>query len=95
MMKTSLNAKTKLFIAGLAATVPALLFAGAATANADDSCYGGPLQGSYYCSPAAGVNSPPTQQVSPAQPAFGYGNLPGCSGGALPALTGALSGEGC
>jgi uncharacterized membrane protein len=98
-MSISHNTKARRLIAALgaaaAATVPALLFAG--TAHADDSCYGGALTGSYYCSPAsgAGTSSQPGLQYSPAQPPFGYNNLPGCSGGALPALTGALSGEGC
>ena len=97
-MHTTHHTKTKRLVAALgaaaAATAPALLFGGAGTAHADDPCYGA-LQGCYYCSPAAGINSPPSQQVSPAQPAFGYNNLPQCSGGVLPALTGALSGEGC
>jgi hypothetical protein len=96
-MNTTHNAKTKWLAAAFgaaAATAPTLLFAGAGTAHADDPCYGA-LQGSYYCSPAAGTNSQPPQQLSPVQPAFGYNNLPQCSGGVLPALTGALSGEGC
>jgi uncharacterized membrane protein len=100
-MFTSHNTTAKRLIAALgaaaAASVSALLIAGAGTAQADDSCYGGVLQGSYYCSPASGsgTSSQPGLQYSPSQPAFGYNNLPGCSGGALPALTGALSGEGC
>src|ERR1700722_18592320 len=98
-MNATHHTRPKLLVVALAAAAaaavaPTLLFVGAGTAHADDSCYG-PLQGSYYCSPAAGINSPSPQQVSPVQPAFGYNNLPGCSGGVLPALTGALSGEGC
>jgi uncharacterized membrane protein len=92
------NIKRKLLVAALgaaaAAAAPALLFAGAGTAHADDPCYGA-LQGSYYCSPAAGTNSQPPAQLAPVQSGFGYNNLPQCSGGVLPAITGALSGEGC
>jgi hypothetical protein len=78
--------------AAAAAVAPAVLFAGIGTAHADDPCYG-VLQGSYYCSP--GANSQAPDQSAPPQPAFGYNNLPGCSGGVLPAITGALSGNGC
>lgn len=98
-MTTTHNTKTKLLVAALGAAaataMPALLFAGAGIAHADD-CYGA-LQYSYYCSPAsgAGTGSAPPVQYTPAQPPFGFNNLPGCSGGALPAITGALSGEGC
>jgi len=101
-MNTTPNTKTKRLVAALgvaaaAAVAPALLFAGAGTAHADDSCYGGSLAGSYYCSPAAGINSQTPEQpaYTPVQPAFGYNDLPQCSGGVLPAITGALSGEGC
>lgn len=99
-MKSTANTNTKRFFAALgaaaAAVAPALLFVGAGTAHADDSCYGA-LQYSYYCSPASGAGggSVPGVQYTPAQPPFGFNNLPGCSGGALPAITGALSGEGC
>lgn len=99
-MNATHHTKPKPFVVALAAAAaapaaaPTLLFVGAGTAYADDPCYGS-LQGSYYCSPAAGINSASPQQVSPVQPAFGYNNLPGRSGGTLPALAGALSGEGC
>jgi hypothetical protein len=93
-MNITHSTKAQLLIAALGAAVPALLFAGAGTALADDPCYG-VMQGSYYCSPAAGANSPAPEQSTPAQPAFGYNNLPQCSGGVLPAITGALSGDGC
>ena len=100
-MNTTHNTKTKRLIAALgvaaaAAVAPALLFAGAGTAHADDPCYGS-LEGSYYCSPAAGINSQTPEQpaYTPAQPAFGYNDLPQCSGGGLAAISGALSGEGC
>jgi hypothetical protein len=99
LMNATHSTKTKRIVAALgaaaAAAVPALLFGGAGIAHADD-CYGA-LQYSYYCSPAsgAGTNSSPPVQYTPAQPPFGYNNLPGCSGGVLPAITGALSGEGC
>lgn len=93
------STKTKRLVAALgaaaAAAVPALLFAGAGTAHADD-CYGA-LQYSYYCSPASGsgTGSVPGVQYAPAQPPFGFNNLPGCSGGGLAGIAGALSGEGC
>jgi hypothetical protein len=99
-MNATHNTKTKRLIAALgaaaAAVAPALLFAGAGTAHADDPCYGS-LEGSYYCSPAAGINSQTPEQpaYTPAQPAFGYNDLPQCSGGGLAAISGALSGEGC
>ncbi|SPM37818.1 Mycobacterium rhizamassiliense ORFan [Mycobacterium rhizamassiliense] len=99
-MNATLNTKTKRLVAALgaaaAAATPALLFAGAGIAHADD-CYGA-LQYSYYCSPASGsggYSSSPPVQYTPAQPPFGYNNLPGCSGGGLAGITGALSGEGC
>jgi hypothetical protein len=78
-----------------AAVAPALLFASAGNAHADEC--DGSLAFSYYCSPAAGI-SPQTPQepaYTPVQPAFGYNNLPQCSGGPLAAINGALSGEGC
>jgi hypothetical protein len=82
-------------IAAGAAVAPGLMFAGAGTAHADDPCYGS-LQGSYYCSPASGIGSQsPEPAYTPVQPAFGYGDLPQCSGGPLAAIDGALSGEGC
>ncbi len=101
-MNTTHSTKTKRLVAALgvaaAAMAPALLFTGAGTAHADDPCYGS-LQYSYYCSPGAGALSPApgpaTPEYTPVQPPFGYNNLPQCSGGVLPAITGALSGEGC
>ena len=82
-------------LAAAAAVTPVLLVAGAGTAHAD--CYGGDLQYSYYCSPASGAQSSGSlgPVYTPVQPAFGYNNLPGCSGGALAAIAGALSGDGC
>ncbi len=71
-------------VVAAAVVTPALLFAGAGTAHADDPCYG-LLQGSYYCSP--GISSQTPEQLepayTPAQPAFGYNDLPQCSGGPL------------
>jgi hypothetical protein len=99
-MITTNNANAKRLIAALgaaagAAVVPGLLFVGAGTAHADDPCYGS-LQGSYYCSPASGSGSQsPEPAYTPVQPAFGYSDLPQCSGGALAALGGIFSGEGC
>lgn len=95
-----MNTKTRRLGAALgvaaAAIAPVLLFGGAGTAQAaDPSCYDA-LQGSYYCYLDGGTPSQaPAPEYTPAQPAFGYNNLPGCSGGALPAITGALSGDGC
>lgn len=82
-------------VAAAAAMAPALLFTGAGTAVADN-CNGGSLQGSYYCSPRP--DSPAPSQgltYTPSQPAFGYNNLPQCSGGALAAIGGVISGNGC
>jgi hypothetical protein len=99
-MNTTRNTKTWRLAAALgvaaAAVAPVLLFAGAGTAQADDPCYGA-LQGSYYCSPGANSQIPEQSvpEYTPSQPAFGYNNLPQCSGGALPAIAGALSGDGC
>jgi hypothetical protein len=98
-MNTTHNTKATrpiaaLGIAAAAAVAPALLFAGAGTAQADPC--DGLLQGSYYCSPASGIGSQtPEPEYTPVQPAFGYNNLPQCSGGPLAAISGALSGEGC
>jgi uncharacterized membrane protein len=91
------NTITKRFIAaaGIAATAvvaPALLLAGAATAHADDSCYGA-LAGSYYCSPASGgsafgsVAPDPVYQPTTIGSTM-WNSLPGCSGGVLAALDG-------
>ncbi|MDQ1645930.1 MAG: hypothetical protein QOJ50_2114 [Cryptosporangiaceae bacterium] len=61
----------------------------------DDSCNGGSLQGSYYCYQQGGTQSQTTQdEYTPAQPPFGYNNLPQCSAGSS-AIAGALSGDGC
>ena len=100
-MNTIHHAKTNrlvavfLGVAAAAAVTPALLVAGAGTAHAD--CYSGDLQYSYYCSPASGAQGSGSlgPAYTPVQPAFGYNNLPGCSGGALSAIAGALSGDGC
>ena len=77
--------------AGAAAVAPVLLFAGSATAHADD-CYDGSLAGSYYCSPAsgAGIYAPTPVYQAPAPPPdqILWGSLPGCSGGVLEALDG-------
>lgn len=86
---------TALGAAAAAATAPALLFAGAGTAHADD-CYDGALTGSFYCSP---YNSRPAEPQGPTYGSPAAGNLwdalPGCSGGGLAAILGAMSGEGC
>jgi len=44
-------------VAAAAAATPALLFAGAGTAHADDPCSGA-MAYSYYCSPGAGALNP-------------------------------------
>ena len=99
-MNTTLHLTTRRFVAALgiaaaAAVTPALVVAGAGAAHADDACYGA-LYGSYYCFPGIASNSAPSMPTyAPAQPAFGYNNLPGCSGGGLSAIAGALSGDGC
>ena len=103
-MNTTYNAKTKRLIAtfGLAAAAavaPALLFAGAGTAHADDPCYDGSLAGSYYCSPASGAGSgsqAPALVLQPERPYWMgptpdqvlWNSLPQCSGGVLEALSG-------
>jgi hypothetical protein len=95
VMNTTLTTKTKRLIAALgvsaaAAVTPALLFAGAGTAHADDPCYGD-LAYSYYCSPASGAQS---QAPEPLNPFSGppstnlWPALPGCTGGVLEALDG-------
>jgi uncharacterized membrane protein len=95
------NIDRKRFIAavGIAATAvvpPALLLAAATTAHADDSCYGGTLSGSYYCSPASGSSAFGSVAPDPVyQPttigSTMWGSLPGCSGGVLAALDGDCS----
>jgi hypothetical protein len=92
--------KTTRLITSLAtAAVPALLLAGAGTASASpgDECYGA-MMGSFYCNPAsqAGMipafGSDPGLSYVPVQPSF---SLPGCTGGGLAGVIGALSGDGC
>lgn len=103
---TNTNTKTKRLIAALgvaaASVAPALLFAGAGTAHADDDpCYGS-LAGSYYCSPAAGI-SPQTPSLVEPRPSWmgptpgevAWSAVPQCSGGSLTAIVGSLSGDGC
>jgi hypothetical protein len=83
------DTKTKRLIAALgaaaAAVTPALLFAGAGPAQADDSCYG-ELAYSYYCSPGAGALNP--EPVAPVPAPSLWNALPGCTGGVLEALDG-------
>ncbi len=92
-MNTTHNLKTKRFIAtfgvaAAAAVTPALLFAGAGTAHADDSCYTD-LAYSYYCSPASGALNPePVAPVYTAPSPDLWSALPGCTGGVLTALDG-------
>ena len=79
-------------VAAAAAVAPAVLFAGAGTAHADDPCYEGDLQYSYYCSPASGVLDP-APAAEPGSPSYTtlpnpYSILPGCTGGVLEALDG-------
>jgi hypothetical protein len=65
----------------------------APTVLADDSCYG-QLQGSYYCYSQGGGSGSSAPEYTPVQPAYGYNNLPQCSGSSS-AIAGALSGDGC
>jgi len=94
------NTTTKRFIAAVgaaaaAAVTPALLFAGAGTAQADDSCYG-ELAYSYYCSPgSSGALGPSAYTPEPLGPSVSapsspglWSALPGCTGGVLEALDG-------
>jgi hypothetical protein len=60
----------------------------------DDPCYDGSMQGSYYCYQQGGTQSQTQDEYTPAQPPFGYKDLPQCSAGSS-AIAGALSGEGC
>lgn len=92
-MSTTHNTKTKQLIAALgvaaaAAVAPALVFAGAGTAHADDPCYGD-LAYSYYCSPGISSQTPePSGPFSgPASPNL-WAALPQCTGGVLAALGG-------
>jgi hypothetical protein len=75
-------------VAAAAAVTPALLFAGAGTAHADDPCYGD-LAYSYYCSPGISSQAPePSGPFSgPPSPNL-WGALPQCTGGVLQALGG-------
>ena len=92
-MNTTHNTKTNRLIAALgvaaaAAVTPALLFAGAGTAHADDPCYGN-LAYSYYCSP--GISSHISEPASPfsGPPSTNlWTALPQCTGGVLAALGG-------
>ena len=93
----------------LGASAPSATFASATDANAvrvsairlasvdqvlmDDSCYG-EMQGSYYCYSKGGADSSPSSEYTPVKPAFGYSDLPQCSGSSS-AIVGALSGDGC
>jgi hypothetical protein len=52
------------------------------------------MQGSYYCYQQGGTQSQTQDEYTPAQPPFGYKDLPQCSAGSS-AIAGALSGEGC
>jgi hypothetical protein len=101
IMNTTYNTKTKrltaaLVVAATAVMAPALLFASAGTAQADDPCYDGSLAGSYYCSPASqsGIYS---QTPEPLGPFSGppspnlWDALPQCTGGVLAALDGDCS----
>jgi hypothetical protein len=95
VMNTTHNTKTRRLIAALgvsaaAAVTPALLFAGAGTAHADDPC-SGDLAYSYYCSPASGGQSQAPEPMSPfsGPPSTNlWPSLPGCTGGVLEALDG-------
>jgi len=95
---TTHNFKTKGLVAALgvaaaAAVTPAVLFAGAGTAQADDACYG-ELAYSYYCSPASHADDPALLYPAPEAPSYTppstnlWSSLPGCTGGVLEALDG-------
>jgi hypothetical protein len=98
---TTIHSTTKRFVAAFgvaagAAVAPALLFAGAGTAHADDPCFG-ELQYSFYCSPGATAPlAPSAPSTAPwdANPFQGppstnlWTSLPGCTGGVLEALDG-------
>ena len=98
-MSTTYNSKTIRLLGVLGATAaaaiaPALLFAGAATAHADDACYDGSLAGSYYCSPASGsgiYSQTPEPAFGPSAGQVMWNSLPQCTGGALAALDGDCS----
>ncbi|MBV8347850.1 MAG: hypothetical protein JOZ49_10055 [Mycolicibacterium sp.] len=66
-MNITHDTKTKRLVAALgvaaaAAVAPALPFAGAGTAHADDACYG-LLAGSYYCSLLLGIIRKPLNSL--------------------------------
>ena len=97
-MTTIHNFTTKRLVAALgvaaaAAVTPAVLFAGAGTAQADDSCYG-ELSYSYYCSPSSSALDPSALYPAPEAPSYTppstnlWSSLPGCTGGVLEALDG-------
>jgi hypothetical protein len=91
-MNTIRDTKSKRFLAALgvaaaSAVAPALLFAGAGTAHADDPCYGA-LQYSYYCSPGISTQSPDSYGGYGTSSPNMYPALPGCTGGVLEALDG-------
>jgi hypothetical protein len=88
-MNATHDIKTKRLIAALGAAAatavaPAVLFAGAGTAQADP-CYE-ELAYSYYCSPGASAYNP--EPVAPAPLPSMWNALPGCTGGVLEALDG-------
>lgn len=91
-MNATHNIRTKRLIATLgvaaaAAVTPALLFAGAGTAHADDPCYGD-LAYSYYCSPGISTQTPELSPYSGPPSTNLWPALPGCTGGVLEALDG-------
>jgi len=99
VMNTTHDIKTKrligaLGVAAAAAVAPALLFAGAGTAHADDPCYG-ELAFSFYCSPGSHALDP-APAAEPASPNYTplpnpYSILPQCTYGVLDALDGNCS----
>jgi hypothetical protein len=99
VMNTTHDIKTKrligaLGVAAAAAVAPALLFAGAGTAHADDPCYG-ELAFSFYCSPGSHAldPAPAAEPASPNYPPLPnpYSILPQCTYGVLDALDGNCS----
>jgi hypothetical protein len=92
-MTTTHNTKTTRLlatcgVAAAAAVIPALLFAGAGTAQADDPCYGD-LAYSYYCSPGSSSQTPePSGSFSGSPSPNLWAALPQCTGGVLAALGG-------
>jgi hypothetical protein len=91
-MNTTHDTKTTRFMAALgvaaaAAATLALLFAGAATAHADDPCYGD-LAYSYYCSPGISTQTPELSPYSGPPSTNLWPALPGCTGGVIEAFDG-------